>query len=417
MKQLSFLLLLLSITIYSRAQSVGIGTSAPNASAQLDVTSTSKGLLIPRMTSAQRLSIVIPAAGLMVYETTTNSFWFYNGMVWSQIGTGGASPWTVSGSDIYNSNAGNVGIGTSAGLLGKLSLKGKLFVTHVNPNDLANGGNRAEVNLHGSGSGVGVVNFLEPDTTVGASVLYSPILNQLYLRSGTNLNQVVLRSNGDVGIGTASPTQRLHVLGNIRSRDTITADDDIVAGDDVRAGGRIDAAGTVRGGALESGGTLTVASNSLFGGTAFVSGELTTNTGVTINNEAGILNFRTAGTDKGFVQLSGNHLRVGTYSGNTSGKFIVRTGGGDHFIIDSDGNAAVGIDPINLGAKFAVFGKSRFIVSSGDAFSTNGNAAIGGDAVVGGKFTVNNNSEAIRINGNDPAINFLSQMCKELICG
>lgn len=53
----------------STAQSVGIGTNTPNASAMLDITSTNKGLLIPRMTAANRLAIVSPANGLMVYQT------------------------------------------------------------------------------------------------------------------------------------------------------------------------------------------------------------------------------------------------------------------------------------------------------------------------------------------------------------
>ncbi|MGO8055590.1 hypothetical protein, partial [Rhizobium leguminosarum] len=97
----------------ANSQSIGIGTTSPNASAQLDVSSTSKGMLIPRMTSAQRSLIATPANGLLVYETTTNSFWFYNGTAWSQLGTGGASLWSVNGTNIYNGNTGSVGIGTT----------------------------------------------------------------------------------------------------------------------------------------------------------------------------------------------------------------------------------------------------------------------------------------------------------------
>jgi hypothetical protein len=73
-----FLVYLLAACTFATAhaqQSVGIGTSAPNASAQLDVVSTTKGFLMPRMTSAQRTAIATPATGLMVYETTTSSVW------------------------------------------------------------------------------------------------------------------------------------------------------------------------------------------------------------------------------------------------------------------------------------------------------------------------------------------------------
>ena len=54
------------------AQSVGIGTSSPNSSAQLDISSSARGLLIPRMATAGISAISSPAKGLMVYDTTAN---------------------------------------------------------------------------------------------------------------------------------------------------------------------------------------------------------------------------------------------------------------------------------------------------------------------------------------------------------
>ncbi len=77
----------------SHAQNVGINTSgaAPDNSAILDITSTDKGLLIPRMDSTSRKNIVAPAVGLMVFDSTFNSFYFYNGSGWSAVaGDGGA---------------------------------------------------------------------------------------------------------------------------------------------------------------------------------------------------------------------------------------------------------------------------------------------------------------------------------------
>jgi hypothetical protein len=57
---------------------IGIGTTTPQASSILDVTSTTQGLLTPRMTTAQRTAISSPANGLMVYDTTLNSFEYYD---------------------------------------------------------------------------------------------------------------------------------------------------------------------------------------------------------------------------------------------------------------------------------------------------------------------------------------------------
>jgi hypothetical protein len=59
-----------------------IGTTSPNASAQLQIDSTTRGFLLPRMTSAQRDAIASPATGLMVYNTTDNRPSFFNGTSW-----------------------------------------------------------------------------------------------------------------------------------------------------------------------------------------------------------------------------------------------------------------------------------------------------------------------------------------------
>ena len=61
---------------------VGIGTTSPGSSAALDIVSTDKGLLIPRMTTTQRQAITSPQTGLQVYDTTTNTIWLYNGTAW-----------------------------------------------------------------------------------------------------------------------------------------------------------------------------------------------------------------------------------------------------------------------------------------------------------------------------------------------
>ncbi len=69
---------------------VGVGinrdSTRANPSAMLDVKSFDKGVLIPRMSTAQKAAIASPAKGLLVFDITTNSFWFYNGTAWVEIG-------------------------------------------------------------------------------------------------------------------------------------------------------------------------------------------------------------------------------------------------------------------------------------------------------------------------------------------
>ena len=83
MKQIFTFLVAVLITASTYAQ-VGIGTSSPDGSAALDITSTTKGLLMPRMTNAQRLAIASPVAGLQVFVTDFDggSFMFYDGTKW-----------------------------------------------------------------------------------------------------------------------------------------------------------------------------------------------------------------------------------------------------------------------------------------------------------------------------------------------
>jgi hypothetical protein len=86
MKKLaSFIVLLLLISNLSFAQ-VGISTdnSEPNNSAMLDVKSSSKGFLPPRMTQAERNAIASPATGLMIFQTdNTSGYYCYNGTGWA----------------------------------------------------------------------------------------------------------------------------------------------------------------------------------------------------------------------------------------------------------------------------------------------------------------------------------------------
>src|SRR5688572_14240082 len=86
---------------------VGIGTSNPNPSAALEINSSARGLLIPRMTQTQRNSIISPATGLMIYQTdNSQGFYFYNGSAWTSMAA------NVNTSNLWSTN-GNPGTNSS----------------------------------------------------------------------------------------------------------------------------------------------------------------------------------------------------------------------------------------------------------------------------------------------------------------
>lgn len=75
---LSYIIALFFAPNFIAAQ-VGIGTNSPSASSVLDVESTTKGFLYPRMSNTQMLAIASPAAGLMVFNTDAGALYSFDG--------------------------------------------------------------------------------------------------------------------------------------------------------------------------------------------------------------------------------------------------------------------------------------------------------------------------------------------------
>ncbi len=86
--------------IYYNSGNVGIGNTSPNSSALLDLQSTSKGLLPPRMTTVQRTAIASPAEGLLVYDTDLGSLHYYHSGAWVSLGS--SNGWLLTGNSATN---------------------------------------------------------------------------------------------------------------------------------------------------------------------------------------------------------------------------------------------------------------------------------------------------------------------------
>ncbi len=200
MKYLLFLTVILltvcSQNSYSQSLSVNTTGTAANISSILDVSSTSKGMLIPRMTTAQKTAITTPATGLQVYDTDLNQFYFYNGTAWTAIPTGANANnyWTLSGGNIYNNTGTNVGIGATVPLA-KLTVEG---TDDAGPQDL----------------------FKLSKSNYGSTIFSQ------YYTDAANFGTALRGSSGPVnaftfnvisarfGIGTATPGDNLEVNGN-----------------------------------------------------------------------------------------------------------------------------------------------------------------------------------------------------------
>lgn len=173
-----------------------------------------------------------------------------------------------------------------------------------------NGSYGRTLNIGGNG-----VNFFDENRVFSGSI-YPANSNALWIRSDDKM--LILQPFAqNVGIGITNPTSKLHVNGTIRGS------------------GRIEADGVIEGNGVSSTGTLFVSQTSLLQGevTGFSSAQFTgnigSNTGMTINNSSAILQLQSGGNNKGFVQLSGDNFRFGTNSGNTNGNVVLRMDGTD----------------------------------------------------------------------------------------
>ncbi len=113
--------------------STGLSQTAVTPQAALDVVSTNTGVLLPRLTTSQRNAIASADLqnGLLLYNTDSSSFQFYNGSAWNSVGGSlGAARWLVAGNGIYDT-LDNIAIGTSNTQGYKLAVNGSAIFTRV----------------------------------------------------------------------------------------------------------------------------------------------------------------------------------------------------------------------------------------------------------------------------------------------
>ncbi len=172
--------------------SAGVGTTTPEASSALEIKSTTKGLLIPRMTKAQRDAIASPAVGLMIYQTnSTPGFYYFSGSSWAAVSPKGVNralsnltaP-TAINADLIPGNPVSINLGASSNQWTNLYLGNSIY----------SGAFRV--------ANFGITNF---NTALGADALISTTSGNNNVGVGTG----ALTANTTGSLNTATGSQAL----------------------------------------------------------------------------------------------------------------------------------------------------------------------------------------------------------------
>lgn len=194
----------------------------PHSSSMLEISSTEKGILIPRMTSAERIAIASPATGLLVYDTTLTKFSYYNGTTWTPIEGSGTSYWTLSGTNLYNNSGTNIGIGLTAPLA-YLDITGNNIGSNalqLRSGNLSNATFSNQI-LFGYNNSANYRHAIKTRHQSGASqgnAIDFYTWNYGVDVSGTvgTKHLMTLDGTGYVGIGITTPLEKLHINGSAR---------------------------------------------------------------------------------------------------------------------------------------------------------------------------------------------------------
>lgn len=203
--------------------SVGIGTPTPTTSSALDVNSTSKGMLVPRMTTAQRNAIASPVNGLLVYNISTNQFNYFDGTVWvAAVGPqGAAGPQGPAGTVGPQGPQGNVGAQGPAGAAGAVGPQGPQG--NAGPaGAIGPQGPQGNVGAQGPAGAVGPAGTAGAQGPAGPQGVQGPagLLSNGTVAGNTtywNGTTWVLNSNnlynngGNIGIGLTNPGSKLTI--------------------------------------------------------------------------------------------------------------------------------------------------------------------------------------------------------------
>lgn len=213
---------------------VGIGTLTPAPSALLDLQAADKGLLIPRTDTAVINALGTPATGLLIYQTSSNTFYYFDGSFWRTLATnsgGSSNAWDLSGN--AGTNPSNNFIGTTDNkdvvfkvnnteymrLMTSLYPVGYLRIRNpvTNEGRLQVGGSTYAVfNVGGkfgiSGTGNNMRQYVDDGTGVNSSIQFN--------NAGSGYLSVDFER--DVALGTSTDYNGMLIYNNASNTNTVT---------------------------------------------------------------------------------------------------------------------------------------------------------------------------------------------------
>ena len=221
----SVMFLQLGYNLAAQTENIGIGTTSPDNSAVLHVqyVSTPKGILIPRMTTAQRNSIPSPVEGLLVYNTTTNNFEYYdaNTSQWFAIlseENSSADSWALTGNSGTSPGTNYLGTNDTQPLLFytnssermRIAINGSVGIGTNNPLNLFSVGASSEFQINSSGQ----INTAAGINSSG-NIIFSDLTQDEFVRTTTGGQLATFSFSQDLDI---TPTGVATVTG-LQSRD------------------------------------------------------------------------------------------------------------------------------------------------------------------------------------------------------
>ncbi len=303
--------------IVDAQQGVAINTdgSTPHESAILDLKSTTKGFLLPRLTILQRLAMTSPTPGLMVYQTNginlqPRGLYIYEDS-WKRIADSEDVPepmWQKGVGNFQYSTTPNVGIG----------IQNPDVALHIRTNDALQ-----QIKLEGNTPGISFTRYINGNFNTAGRIYGSESNIVLGTGLGNPTGRVVFETGGR-NQAYIDPAGIFHTSSEIRlTTDNFTSRAFLqLAGGPSLNDFRL---GTVSGNNI---GNIIFRTNGADAVKVTPSGDL-----VPLNN----IQFAEGEIEKAYIQLSGDNLRLGTNVGNTTGKVIIRTNGYNNFQFTENG--------------------------------------------------------------------------------